>query len=1638
LGGWFLSSRIHNTAILLVLLMLAPSITMVFSYANQNSSLDNSSTDASTFTSPIPQPPILVDGLPPLYCSQTEICPTPVRLPDIPVDSWSHEDHQWWFRYGPDLDWNGMDDRLQYILADVYPSQSPTAIIGDDGELTLAIVIDFAWHPEERELAQVREILLNHGWVGEEGGARFFTVGEIDSIIVDKVPQSALMDIYHLQGVVVIEQQNVMVPSMAVAAKAIKARSSENYTSGADMSGIRGDGVVIAILDSGVDNEHRSLNDFDDLNDDPDADANSYDDQKWLAGFDSTDSLNSQTTDGSVDPDDTAGHGSHVAGIALGTGDASRNHIGIAPGAYLVDVKVFTDIGRSNSQYTIAGMNWTINNKNTDWGNNASSNGIDIMSMSFGRARSPIGGQDTGDNGSDAEARLVNDAWDAGIVPVCAMGNDGANYVASPASADRCIAVAASDDHDTVIRTDDTVADYSNYGPRQDDGDGDSWDELKPDVIAPGTDISSVQHAASGPIGGTVLADDSYTEMSGTSMSTPVVAGLCALILEANPHFEPADVKAALQNNSEFIVDEIVSINGQSWNASEGFGRVDAIMALGGGGSGGRWVDLHLPNNGTWMNVGDTYRLRGNASIPAVDIIDSNTSIESVKVSARYTYWTWKSIPPSQPGYPGKWELNNRTAFSWSNASGVDNWTFDFTPELWHDGAGLYMEVRALDNLGRWSQPAWAEYRIGETTLTLIEPSGHGSVSGDVELKGEYKAVYGQRIEYRIGSAGDWKLATDNIEYPYVCLNPNVDDCDSKEWSATWDSTEVYDGGWVLYIRLVSDNGIISDPIDRYLNVDNIPAAPDLEPVSEIVISENGIPLSDAFVNSFLNAEVTIRNSGDAHARNFDVILLDDGSQVAVQTVSKLDSTKTLALNLGFHPTTEGSHNLEVVIDPGDQEVESREDNNVASTSFTINNRPSGVDLAIREGAAITKPSVSNPNGDVTLQVRVENLAGDGSSGATFSLEKWSDLGWESLESGRSLNIVPGAGFVDVPFTLHEGTLDPGLVKFRATVSLEGGQDLNPDNNQLEFTLLVDEAQLQGARSLDLPGGHEVLGFFGLRGENLMFTGEGSSLWVHRINAQYDLITCLELEIDWAGEFSIDNGESDSAYVSWTRRYTDQFGVTLSTLSFSSIDLSCTASEKFDLLPALMLAEGTYWGIDLSVDGGEVLIGGYHRDLFTGGTYDDETSVFLLAAASPLDRESWNLTEDVVDNLVPPTNREGSVKVAHGDDWTHITYQANRDDETGIERVGTFYAHGRLGTGNWSFRIAVGDQTTISELAVLANEKDDADVIVMAWREGTGQDATLVVIRADSSMQTQDVVHLPAPGMGMIQFVETKRGIQMFHDAVGPSGRQIVYSIIEANQTVIGTPIGEGELMNAGRSDIAGETHLFYLSATQDWRARMLIDDSAIEAPNNGILDTIRIWTGLDASTFALAVRILAVALAVGCLLIFLASAGIITHRRRKGPALTVEIEDDEEVIDVDEDHVSLIEEDEAKEIDSSDKFETEDIDDESAPESLEEPSKNDVIDDENPEQEDGMTRRQKRRQERLKGAEPDIEELPSPPPLSALDGELPPPPSPMELGTLPPPPGIDVTCECGANFRVKSIELKHVQCPVCAERIKL
>jgi len=161
--------------------------------------------------------PTIIEGLPPLKCGM-DICPIKDRLHlQIPEDVLPPvEQNGWWFSYGPDRDSNGMDDRLQRIISSEYESQSPTSIIGSDGRSTVAIVIDYAWHPSNDEISKLQNVLNSHGWVGSDSGAWFQVLDSIDSISVDKVPIPALLDIWKLSGVVVVEQQNVMVPFLDV------------------------------------------------------------------------------------------------------------------------------------------------------------------------------------------------------------------------------------------------------------------------------------------------------------------------------------------------------------------------------------------------------------------------------------------------------------------------------------------------------------------------------------------------------------------------------------------------------------------------------------------------------------------------------------------------------------------------------------------------------------------------------------------------------------------------------------------------------------------------------------------------------------------------------------------------------------------------------------------------------------------------------------------------------------------------------------------------------------------------------------------------------------------------------------------------------------------------------------------------------------------------------------------------------------------------------------------------------------------------------------------------------------------------------------------------------------------------------
>ncbi len=258
-----------------------------------------------------------------------------------------------------------------------------------------------------------------------------------------------------------------------------------------DSFGVTGEGVTIAVIDTGIDASHESLDDLDD--------DSSTEDIKVI-GF--KDYINFRN-----EPYDDHGHGTHVSGIAAGTGGGGK-YIGVAPGAKLVGVKVLSGEGRGSFDGVISGIEWVIQNKDKY--------GIDIISMSLGA--------NYNSDGTTPVEKAVDYAVAQGINVVVAGGNSGPreNSVGIPASAFDVITVGAVDDNLEI-------ASFSSRGPTKDG-------RLKPDVSAVGVEVTS-----SIPGG-----NDNYDSHSGTSMATPMVSGDVALLLEAKPNLSPREVKDLL------------------------------------------------------------------------------------------------------------------------------------------------------------------------------------------------------------------------------------------------------------------------------------------------------------------------------------------------------------------------------------------------------------------------------------------------------------------------------------------------------------------------------------------------------------------------------------------------------------------------------------------------------------------------------------------------------------------------------------------------------------------------------------------------------------------------------------------------------------------------------------------------------------------------------------------------------------------------------------------------------------------------------------------------------------------------------------------------------------------------------------
>ena len=420
---------------------------------------------------------------------------------------------------------DGIDDRMNHLLQD-----------GED----VAVILMLNSKPSEEHVKEIENLGLEVTHIYKY----------IDAIRIDYVPASKIGELTFVSNLKLIEWQAPVYPMLDTAVEAVKVRDSDEYSPVVWDKGLYGEGINVAVLDTGVDNEHETFGVYGDQNV-----------RRFIAGMNcdggcpTDENGNYQFTtdeDSNEDPDDFDGHGTHVASTVLGMGgdddedgDGELDYLGVAPAARLIDMKVMADWGSGSAADINEAIEACIENVNTDWENDGDkNNGIHIMSMSLGTT--------SDSDGTDSQSQLVNQANAAGIAVIIAMGNDGDEEVPSPAAADWSIAVGAMDNMNNVNRNDDDLASYSNYGPRQSDGDDDRWDELKPSVVAPGSDIRAAA-------GHSNLFGDSnaqgWSTKSGTSMATPIVAGLAALLLEADGSLKPTSttngVRDRLQEFSE-------------------------------------------------------------------------------------------------------------------------------------------------------------------------------------------------------------------------------------------------------------------------------------------------------------------------------------------------------------------------------------------------------------------------------------------------------------------------------------------------------------------------------------------------------------------------------------------------------------------------------------------------------------------------------------------------------------------------------------------------------------------------------------------------------------------------------------------------------------------------------------------------------------------------------------------------------------------------------------------------------------------------------------------------------------------------------------------------------------------------------
>lgn len=214
---------------------------------------------------------------------------------------------------------------------------------------------------------------------------------------------------------------------------------------------------------------------------------------------------------------DDNGHGTFVSGVLAGSGIV-ENFQGIDNNANVIVIKALDSDGETTSIKILQAMQWILDNKDIY--------NIKVVCMSFGSVLSER---------NDPLMFGAEVLWNNGIVVVCAGGNSGPNSstIMSPGASKKVITVGSLDNLGGEL----DVADFSSRGP--------VFNYYKPDLVVPGVDIISTN----------VFSENKkfYTKMTGTSVSTPIVAGVVSLMFYSNPKYTPDQIKYMLLSSCTHI-----------------------------------------------------------------------------------------------------------------------------------------------------------------------------------------------------------------------------------------------------------------------------------------------------------------------------------------------------------------------------------------------------------------------------------------------------------------------------------------------------------------------------------------------------------------------------------------------------------------------------------------------------------------------------------------------------------------------------------------------------------------------------------------------------------------------------------------------------------------------------------------------------------------------------------------------------------------------------------------------------------------------------------------------------------------------------------------------------------------------------